>query len=619
MATDINPSALLDFAKAIASGGQSKSGARLATVTRIDESGTAYVQLPGGEETPIATTGAAYSIGDVVSVSMYGGKLRTVDNISAPSVPERVVRAAIRPVSKAAELAKAAASEADRVATAINQHFWADDSGIHVTEADHDATTEHNILINSLGILLRKATNYLVSITQSAIAFYDGLGNSASNVVAQFGSSGATIGKTDTAHQEMDYRTWRMKDKNQNVYAEVIDNRVTDGYATIVQSYPFWYVTSSNEFDLYLTASTVTGVVFNNGSADTTIPSSGYTLTVDGSRYYVTVQWSYLSTNGTVKITYKTASDAAKSFTFGSRLDGDSAVKGPMSFAEGRDVEASGPVSHAEGYDTHAVGTYAHAEGRSTTATGWASHAEGNNTVASGDRAHAGGWGTVAAANNQTAIGKFNIVDDPTDGTSLAFIVGNGTSDSNRSNALELDWNGNLTLKGKVASASLPSASTSQAGIVQLSNSTSSTSTSLAATANSVRAVAADLSTESAMRQQLGTDLSNLSSKVTLSGNFTNALIVFGYVTGSALTVQLYGILPGFASGVTVTGTGAFTLRGGSGATLSVSVAAANITTGFVSGYKNLLDLRFTLSTAFAGGNNTSLAGFVNGLTLKFT
>lgn len=200
MATDINPNALLEFAKAIASGGQSKSGARLATITRIDESGTAYVKLPGGEESPIATTGAAYNIGDVVSVSMFGGKLRTVDNITAPSVSERLVKAAIRPVSKAAELAKAAASEADKVATAINQHFWADDNGIHVTEAEHDATTEHNILINSLGILLRKASNYLVSITQSAIAFYDGTGNADANITAQFGSSGAQMGKASGPH-----------------------------------------------------------------------------------------------------------------------------------------------------------------------------------------------------------------------------------------------------------------------------------------------------------------------------------------------------------------------------------------------------------------------------------
>lgn len=550
-----------DFRSLVPTGDSSKkTTVRDATVLRV-EGGTAWVAIDGGAAETPARIDMDAKPGDRVRVQITDHTAVVAGNSTAPATDDSLaeeaqymaaeaISEAVRAASEA-ERAIAAADEAAAVAQATDQHFFADGSGIHVTENENDASTGHNILINSLGLLLRKAVNNLVSITQSAIAFYDGLGNSASNVVAQFGSGGATIGKTGAARQEMDYRTWKMKDKNQNVYAEVIDNRVTDGYATIVQSYPFWYVTSSNEFDLYLTASTVTGVVFNNGSADTTIPSSGYTLTVDGSRYYVIVQWSYLSTNGTVKITYKTASDAAKSFTFGSRLDGDSAVKGPMSFAEGRNVEASGPVSHAEGYDTHAVGTYAHAEGRSTTATGWASHAEGNQTVASGDRAHAGGYGTVAAANNQTAIGRFNKIDDPTDGIDKAFIVGNGTSDSNRSNALTVDWLGNID---------------------------------------------------------------NLDGRT-----FTNALMVFGYVTGSALIVQLYVPLPGFAETVTVTGTGAFTLRGGTGATLSVSVAATNITTKLVTGFGNLLDLRFTLSTAFAGGNNTSLAGFVSGLTLKFT
>lgn len=93
-------------------------------------------------------------------------------------------------ISDAAQVA----AEAQAVAEATGQHFFTDTDGVHVTEAEGDATTDHNILINSLGILLRKATNYLVSITSSAIAFYDGLGTAASNIVAQFGATGAQIG-----------------------------------------------------------------------------------------------------------------------------------------------------------------------------------------------------------------------------------------------------------------------------------------------------------------------------------------------------------------------------------------------------------------------------------------
>lgn len=430
MATDISPSALLDFAKAIASGGQSKSGSRLATITRIDESGTAYVQLPGGEETPIATTGAAYSIGDVVSVSMYGGKLRTVDNISAPSVSERVVRAAIRPVSKAAELAKAAANEADRVATAINQHFWADDNGIHVTEADHDATTEHNILINSVGILLRKATNYLVSITQSAIAFYDGLGNSSSNVVAQFGSGGAQIGKSGEMHIEI-------RPTRAIMFAE-------DGSAVLRAQFDRVDAQGQYKYGTRITNSANTTFM----TISPTIDYSGFTDRLRLSAYFDGIELYDISGTG-IGINY-------------------------------RYVETK--------YDST----------------------------------------------------KYTLL------SSTGFSVVDGSSIK-----LNVNWDG---------------------------------------------------------------DINNLGGRTS-----TNALIVFGYVTGSGKTVQLYAPLPGFAETVTVTGTGSFTLRGGTGATLSTSVAASSITTKLTTGFRNLFEMRFTLSTAFAGGNDVSVSGFVSGLTLTFS
>ena len=47
---------------------------------------------------------------------------------------------------------------------------------------------------------MRKASNYLVSITSSAVTFYDGSGNAASNIVAQFGTSLARIGKAASEH-----------------------------------------------------------------------------------------------------------------------------------------------------------------------------------------------------------------------------------------------------------------------------------------------------------------------------------------------------------------------------------------------------------------------------------
>lgn len=78
-------------------------------------------------------------------------------------------------------------------------------------------------------------------------------------------------------------------------------------------------------------------------------------------------------------------------------------------------------------------------------AYGIASHAEGFNTLASGDYSHASNEGTIAASDSQTAIGKYNIADEDDD---YIFIIGNGTNSDTRSNALRVDWNGNLQIAG---------------------------------------------------------------------------------------------------------------------------------------------------------------------------
>jgi len=110
-------------------------------------------------------------------------------------------------VEAAIDAAQNAADEAAQVANATGQHFWPGDDGIHVTEVTKEAWEQsaagHNILINSLGLLLRTALSNLVSITRSAVAFFDGLGNDPANVVAQFGKDGARVGKVGEPHVDI--------------------------------------------------------------------------------------------------------------------------------------------------------------------------------------------------------------------------------------------------------------------------------------------------------------------------------------------------------------------------------------------------------------------------------
>lgn len=108
---------------------------------------------------------------------------------------------------------------------------------------------------------------------------------------------------------------------------------------------------------------------------------------------------------------------------------------------------ASGGMSHAEGGWTTASADDSHAEGIATTASGYYSHAEGGYTTASGNYSHAQNNRTKASSDNQTALGKYNIEDNA---DTYACIIGNGTADNARSNALTVDWSGNVEAAGSI-------------------------------------------------------------------------------------------------------------------------------------------------------------------------
>lgn len=65
------------------------------------------------------------------------------------------------------------ASNAEAIATATDQHFWSDGNGIHVSTDDHDAAGTNNILINSLGILLRELTTVLLELSSAGVIVGD--------------------------------------------------------------------------------------------------------------------------------------------------------------------------------------------------------------------------------------------------------------------------------------------------------------------------------------------------------------------------------------------------------------------------------------------------------------
>lgn len=398
------------------------------------------------------------------------------------------------------DISSQAATEAKAVAQATGQHFWEDSNGAHVTEitkdewkaeeaeetpfADvSDSKPYHNLLMNSLGILLRTALKNLVSITRSAIAFFDGNGNDAANVVASFGKDGFQVGATGESHLVGDYHSLQLVDRNGNTFYHISDIRNENGL--IVDKYIADGLQTSFQGSVHNWANTEHHVRLDDVEITT-----GFTWT-NGADYGPVVSFDTPPTNGSIVTIeyYPYPLEYAKAYTVGLRKS-DSGC-GMMSYAEGVNCEASGYISHAEGFITAAVGrfshaeghgsiaggtyshaegqgckatgNYCHAEGASTTANGLACHAEGQRTTASQRFSHAEGeestasayWShaqnlnTIAASQAQTALGKYN-VEDAND--QYAAIIGNGTSDNARSNALTVGWDGSVDAAGAITS-----------------------------------------------------------------------------------------------------------------------------------------------------------------------
>ena len=174
----------------------------------------------------------------------------------------------------------------------------------------------------------------------------------------------------------------------------------------------------------------------------TTAESSSYTMGqyAFAEGYHTKASGSYSHAEG-----YNTTASGNRSHAEGE----NTTASGEDSHAEGLQCEAIGDYSHAEGAVSVASSEFSHAEGAGSVASGQASHAEGDGGTASGQASHAQNTMTIAQRKSQTALGEYNVAD--TSGTTTtrgeyAVIVGNGTATNARSNALTIDWNGNVNI-----------------------------------------------------------------------------------------------------------------------------------------------------------------------------
>lgn len=295
--------------------------------------------------------------------------------------------------------------------TNLTQHFWfnsnagaAYGTGVHMTlssQAEFIANpTGQNILMNTDGISIRNGTIPLMVLDNDSLDFnvITDLTQGTYSNVATFGATGFRMGA------------------------------IADGETRLV----------ANGVGVDL--------IRREGTSDTTLAHFGYDYGTPEQSGQPQVQNPYY-TLGCRSPNYNVGNwSVAEGYW--------TVASGFASHAEGHYTVASGLGSHAEGSQTVASHNYSHAEGYLTVASGPSSHAEGGHTEAS-EYSHAEGWHTIAH-NNCHVEGQYNIEDA---NSKYAHIIGNGFSDSDRSNAFAVDWDGNTKVQGNYYAHCSPNSS----------------------------------------------------------------------------------------------------------------------------------------------------------------
>ena len=150
-------------------------------------------------------------------------------------------------------------------------------------------------------------------------------------------------------------------------------------------------------------------------------------------------------------IGYKTTASGKYSTAMGF----ETRASGGWSTAMGEKTKATSSNATAMGDNTTASGIGSTAMGRETTASGGYSTAMGRETTASGNSSTAMGYNTTAPSFCEVVLGQYNTRANPSSTYNWAtsdrvFVIGNGKSDSERSNALIVYKNGNTEFRGNV-------------------------------------------------------------------------------------------------------------------------------------------------------------------------
>lgn len=215
--------------------------------TAISDSENGYVKvLVGGDVTypddspadgVYIATGPYVKTGDQVHISLNGGTGKSPTITNAVGWGDAIHNLADQ-AKEAAEIAQGIADDAYEAAVnanetateveeSINNQFWVNENGAHITITPQDIWDDPNdpayhagpnTLVNSEGILLRNGDIRLAQFTPDGLSIYDGVGNSAiTNTVAQYTSTAARIGKLSENHVAFNPDGMLIQNGTQNV------------------------------------------------------------------------------------------------------------------------------------------------------------------------------------------------------------------------------------------------------------------------------------------------------------------------------------------------------------------------------------------------------------------
>lgn len=442
-----------------------------AEVTRIDGD-TAWVHIPGGvEETPVKKTIDAKK-GDTVQVRVSGGNAWITGNVTAPPTDDYTAKIANQTARKAqlrADSASDIANKAQASADGKNTIYYdatqpiATEGGFKVGDTWFNSA-EDNAIYRYNGTAWVKeelGEDAIAELSIKTAHIQDGAITNAKvgNLDAGKITSGTintnlldvsgiiSVGSIATDSEVSTAKSEAISTASADATAKANDARLyADNYLTTISGTTGISVHSANDTSNYvnISSSAVNVVVGGtnvssfgstvrvganvDGQSRVEISSSGieFKCRVDSSTTWNLANIEFRNAYGNHTIA------KSPTFTFGVRASGG---YGQYSFVVGSSNKASELLSTAFGLGTTASEQCAFAEGWGTTASGTASHASGYMTTASGSY--------------QTVIGKYNATD-----TNQAFIIGNGSS-STPTNALTVDWSGNVVANSFGASSNM--------------------------------------------------------------------------------------------------------------------------------------------------------------------